>query len=659
MNAARPGVLASAHRRISFTPLIGLVIGAAAALHKLLYASVLTNDDFMHRVYALQLLAGDRPVRDFFDDGMGLMYAVSAAAQWVFGYRLLSEAIVIALATGVSAFLVYDVVRRTTGSVLAATLSALLLLAAMPRGYGYPKLIVYAVAAALWWRYVRTPSRGAMWALAAWAAIAFYWRPDHGVYVAIGVALAVVAAHGAGALAVTRCLQAATITLVLIAPWLIFAAVETGGLGRFVRSGVTVAFEEHRDQTVPRWPLRTPGDVIRVDSPESYAPTIGIRWTEDSSPEQRQDLLHRYELTTVSARDSTTRARVSAQSVAMLRRLLAEPIVEDTNGIDRGSARLSGWSSWLSIERWRFEHWWFRVTLFPALGGRAEAANAAALLLFAVPLAGLAGAGLLGRVLPGTVTALQLGSFSAFAVLVDLGLVREPLHVRVGDAVVLPAIVMGVLLASLMRVTRGMRRASPRWLVRACSAVVVFMTMKSLAVAGQSGEQVRKVADKWIATGSLSRALQDSVTRPLWASPPIDYRRVDHPDNTLQLAAYAHACLGPADRILVLWFAPEIYYYADRLMAGRHVFFMSALGRLAYEREMEMHKIMRSPPQIVFTRSLSGHDTLSSLPELRDLIARDYRVGGTIDDSDPYVILVRKDRDPVRPYGPGQWPCYR
>jgi hypothetical protein len=59
---------------------LGATIAVVAALHKMLYASVLVNDDFMHRAYALQLLGGDWPIRDFFDYGMVLMYVVSALA---------------------------------------------------------------------------------------------------------------------------------------------------------------------------------------------------------------------------------------------------------------------------------------------------------------------------------------------------------------------------------------------------------------------------------------------------------------------------------------------------------------------------------------------------------------------------------------------------
>jgi hypothetical protein len=43
-----------------------------------------------------------------------------------------------------------------------------------------------------------------------------------------------------------------------------------------------------------------------------------------------------------------------------------------------------------------------------------------------------------------------------------------------------------------------------------------------------------------------------------------------------------------------------------------------------------------------------------------DLVGRDYHIAGSIpDNDDPYQILVRADRTPVRDYGADRWPCYR
>jgi hypothetical protein len=635
---------------------LGAGLAVLAALHKLLYASVLVNDDFMHRAYGLQVLGGDRPIRDFFDYGMVLMYAVSAAAQELFGYRLFAEAFVIAVMVGISTFLAFALVKRLTDSILAAALSAIVFLVAMPRGYGYPKLIVYAVAAVLWWRYSDKPVAARAVALGLWTAIAFYWRPDHGAYVAMGVILVMISAHGLSRQTMAACARAGIVALALIAPWLIYASVQLGGLGRFVESGTIAAVEEHvTGQTVPRWPVLRVSDLIDVETPEPYAPTFGVRWTHDSSAESRARVLAEYGLTVASTRDEVSQTvRASERTLPALRQLIAEPILEDTDGIERGAARVSS-SNWPESQRRRFEHWWLRVRWLRALDEQGAAGEAATILLFALPAAAVAVTA--RKYLPEKVTRTQLIAFAVFALIVNFGVLRTPFHIRAGDAIVLPAILLGIIAASLQHVTATMQRAG-RWLVRAIAVVVVLMFMKSLAVAGQSGERITWLAGEW---ESLDRArgAWEEVTGRLMSSPPIDYWRNRHPEVTLRLAAYARECVPETDRILVLWFAPEIYYYSERLMAGRHVFYLSQFSGLPFEREMELAKIGRVQPPVVFTREKSERNAREAFPEALDLVKRDYHVAGSIEDNDRYLILVRNDRVPQRGYGPKQWPCYR
>jgi hypothetical protein len=182
--------------------------------------------------------------------------------------------------------------------------------------------------------------------------------------------------------------------------------------------------------------------------------------------------------------------------------------------------------------------------------------------------------------------------------------------------------------------------------------------MKSLAGAGQSGERVTWVAGEWESL-DRSRAAREEVMGRLMSSPPIDYWQKRNPEVTLRLAAYARECVPESERILVLWFAPEIYYYSERLMATRHAFFLEEFRNLPFERDMEFRKITHWPPTVVFTRARSERSVRQAFPQVMDLLARDYHVGGSVKDDDPYLILVRSDRTPVREYGADRWPCYR
>jgi hypothetical protein len=637
----------------------GIGLAVLASLHKMLLASVLVNDDFMHRTYSRQLLAGELPIKDFFDYGMGLMYAVSAAAQVVFGYRLLSEAVVIGVATAVATFLVYDVARRATDSKIVGCLAALILVVAAPRGYAYPKLIVYAVAAALWWRYVWAPDRRKAIALGLWAGIAFYWRPDHGAYVAAGVTLAIVAAHGVRIVTVQRCMQAGLAAMLLVTPYVVFASVQAGGFVAFVHSGITAVSEEHRTtgRVLPSWPVRHGRDLVGVDPAEKYAPDIGIRWTADSSADARRAVLEKYELVVVATRNEVSQqVRLSARAVRDLRAFLAEPIVEDTGGVDRGPALLPA-STWTRLDRWRFQHWWLRVRILPGLAGQAPAGEGAAVLLFLLPVMGIVVAlPRLRRHLPSRITVASLLCFGLFGVLVDFGLLRTPFHVRAGEAVVLPAIALGLLVAALWRMSLVKHRWGRR-LTRGGLAMFVLLLGHTLIVAGQSGERVAWLAGGWTSV-DRSRAAREEVGERLWSTPPVEYWRNRNPEITLQLAMYAQDCVAPTDRILVLWFAPEIYYYANRLMAGRHVFFLPALRTLPDEQRMELDKLRRFRPVLAFAR-VSDRSAGEAFPDMIDFLASDFEIAASVDDmGERYLILTRQDRVPVRSYGKHGWPCF-
>src|SRR6185436_2262796 len=83
----------------------GILIAVVAGLHKAILTATPTNDDYQHLAYARQLLAGDLPLRDFWDISTTLQEAISAASQLLFGQRLLSEAIVIGVATAMAVYL--------------------------------------------------------------------------------------------------------------------------------------------------------------------------------------------------------------------------------------------------------------------------------------------------------------------------------------------------------------------------------------------------------------------------------------------------------------------------------------------------------------------------------------------------------------------------
>jgi hypothetical protein len=634
---------------------------ALAAVYHTVLVSVPTNDNFMHLALARQVLGGEVPVRDFFDSGIPLMYLLSALAEQVVGYRLLSEALLVGGLSAVSAYLVYRCTWELTASRTAAVLAALLLVLAAPRGYSYPKLIVYAGAAALWWGYVRAPGTRRLVALGLWTALAFYWRPDHGVYVAVGVVLATVAAQGPTRLAATATATAGGVALILVLPFLVFVQVQMGLLA-YVQTGYLQGQYEHVKErhAVPDWPLRGPGDLVRLAAAEAYAPAISIRWTAGSGAQDRAAVMARHGAVPLAADGpQTQRVRLSDISRETLRRLIDEPIVEDTADVDRGAAILLAGSWRRPWHRWQFAHAWLRVEPFPAVDGVAAAGETLAALWYVLPLAfALLALAPLRRHLVDGVTPAAIAAFAAFGLVVDVGLLRTPYAVRAVDAVVLPAVMLACVLVVAARAVAH-RGAVVRASAAACVAVCAVLVLRSVAVAGDLDARSGWLAGEWASRDRARGAWADAWAR-LSASPPIAYWEDRPAGADLRLARYAHACVPESDRLLVLWFAPQIHYYADRLMAHRHVVFVPAWRDLAHEEPMTLAKIERhDPPIVLATRAVLEAEATESHPRVVEHVRTAYDVADAFeDDGQEYVVFARRGRPVLREYGPRGWPCY-
>jgi hypothetical protein len=634
---------------------LGILIALVAGLHKAVLTSTPVNDDYQHLAYARQLLAGDLPLRNFWDLSTTLQELISAVSQLVFGHRLLSEAIVIGVATAVAVYLVFRVLQQVTGSSLIAALCAALFIVAMPRAYAYPKWIVYALASWLWWSNVWWPSRQKAIAAGLSVAAAFYWRHDHGVLVAVGVALGMAAAHGFSRTAIRHTVLAGVVALGVTLPYLVFAAAQLG-FGNLARMELTALEDENdRSRAELRWPMRATADLFRHEPPDVYAPQLTIRWKESASPEARIAALAKYGLTPIAA-DGPQAQRVilSPRSIDSLKSLIEDPLIEDTAGVERGRAAFS-WTQWPVWDRLRFHVGWFRFSLLPGIDQQIAAGAAAAMIVHAMPLlAALLAGPSLRRLLPPAVTPRTLLLFAAFAVLVNLGLLRDPYESRVADVIVLPAILFGVFLAVLLRADYP---AVARWSLRIVALVLMLLAVKSLAVAGDFGDRTRWL----IGEGrSLARArgAWSEVAARLTASPPSRFWAGRTGPLWVRFAEYARRCTAPTDRLLILWYAPEIHYDSDRLMAGRHIYFFSAFRDIEDEQRRELEKVTRFAPPIVLANRDNYNAAVTAFPALMRYVESTYVTAAAFDeDGDRFSILVRKDSPPATDKATG-WPCY-
>lgn len=208
---------------------VALGLGMAAGSFRLLAFRGLPNDQYMHLVWAQEVLGGAWPTRDFVDPGMPLAVLLSAAAQ-ALAPGPFGEAVLCAVMLGLAAAITCRLVAEVSGSTLAGLLAGALEVALYPRLYGYPKILVPAVALLLILRCTRSGSRRALLLLAGWTVVAFLLRYDLGVFTAIACAGALAvsdAPPAARARAVGRYVLAG---LVLVSPYLLFLELSGGVL---------------------------------------------------------------------------------------------------------------------------------------------------------------------------------------------------------------------------------------------------------------------------------------------------------------------------------------------------------------------------------------------------------------------------------------------
>jgi hypothetical protein len=629
--------------------LVGVAIALIAGTQKAILLGTAGNDDYQHLAYARQLLSGDLPLRDFWDISTTLQEMVSAVSQILFGHRLLSEALIVGIATAIAVFLVFRLVTRLTGSAWLAIGCALLFVVAIPRAYAYPKWLVYSIAASLWWSYVWSPSaRKAIFAGAS-VAVAFYWRHDHGVLAAIGVALSVTAAHGWRHETLSRLAVAGSVALAGALPYLLFSASMIGVRDVIQLDRATFTGEHAATHAELRWPLRSVGDYVGIKPAEWYAPEIIIRWRADLPADARAAALKKYELTLTADEDENLeRVRLSARSLGMLRALIDDPQIEDTSRVDRARGTFSR-DYWPLIDRALFRYPLLRLKLLPGIDLPADAGMAAALMMHAIPLLVL----LLiftpvKARLPPAVTARSLLCFASFAVLVNLALVREPYSLRSTEVLVLPATLLAVFFAAMLRPAASI---GARWTARAIAAAMMVVALKSLAVAGEFPTRVLLLTND---------ATRRQLVSNLLASPPSRLRGQQAELPTARLADYVRRCVSRDDRILVLWYAPEIHYESDRLMAGRHLYFFTTFADDEREQQRELEKVLRFKPPIVLTSSLDAAAAQKAFPAAVRQVNSDYVTSAFFDaDGARYSILTRMDRPASVTDTITGWPCYQ
>jgi hypothetical protein len=391
-----------------------------AAAFRWLTLTEFLNDHFDHVALAQQLRLGALPVRDFVDEGMPLMYAISAAAWSLINAPFLSEAIIVALAFAIAAALSFRVAARLSRSMLAAALAVIAQVAIFPRTYSYPKLLVQAVAIAVACWAVRNLTTRRIAALSAATALGYYFRHDHAVYLGVAiVTLLVIVQWPVGMRAVVRTLVLyAALAAAFVLPHLLYVQWAAG-----IPTYVAIA-RQYLSSEAASAPYQIPVPYLDTRAGlwirRNAAPN-NVRWAPSVDDQTREALEQRYHMDRVEHDEGTTwRYHIRDTSPANLRAIQNDPHVEDTDGFNR----LVQARSWRSA--------WRLLQLEP--GWRVQENSLAVLfwLSWLLPVAAIA---LLvaRRRDHSTADAAVVAMLAVLAFFTDVAFLRAPLHVRLPD----------------------------------------------------------------------------------------------------------------------------------------------------------------------------------------------------------------------------------
>ena len=216
----------------SRTTVVCAALGVAAltVVWRVLTFTGFNNDHYIYLAGAQQIVLGEWPIRDFVDPGWPLMYSVSALARVLFGRELWVELLLVSSAFAIGAAFTVATAARLSGSVIVAVLVTLLEVGLNPRSFGYPKILLYAIAGWMLVAAARRISHSRAVLLGAFTVVAFLFRHDHGLYIGAGSLAAIVFASWRDGIRVLvrRAATFAATTVVCLLPWAVFVQYHVG-----------------------------------------------------------------------------------------------------------------------------------------------------------------------------------------------------------------------------------------------------------------------------------------------------------------------------------------------------------------------------------------------------------------------------------------------
>jgi hypothetical protein len=633
----------------------GLTAGAVAAFAGTFLVryvtAAFTNDHFVHLSRAQQIVLGDLPIRDFFDPGLTLQYYASAGALVLSGHNLFGEAILTSTFIAAGVALTFVAATRLSRSYWLASVAAVIAAMSMPRLYNYPKAFLYVLAIVCALRYSTQPGLMRLLTLAMVTAVAFLFRHDHGVYIGVAAVVLLTVRHWPVARAMaTPVIIYGAITLALLAPFLFFVQA-TVGLVRHARS-TSNQRESVSTLRFNRLPITFDRDAPLLAVAPPSRPRINIRWADGITDDVRRDLERRHALLQPAQVAASTWSYVPARlDTPHIAALINDPAAADTHGIDRARSTVDD-SSRLDILQRRFPV--LRLQVAPGLLTRDNALAWFYYVTFLLPVVGVAI--VVVSLWRGEIDRAEAASAAmtvSVCLIVVQTLVRGSPDSRLPD-VAGPIAVLGAWVAARWIHVGARHGTAARRATITSVALAGLLTVWSVTT-NAAGMATLEASGVFSGPAAVVRQARRATER-LRSRPIANWSR--DASGLGGVARYVFECTAPGDRLLAAWFAPQVFFYAERAFAGGQVYLIPGWHDSPDDQRLTVERLQRQRVPIVLESDDSDYETF--FPIVAEYIHSNYRaVALNGDRLSGYRILLDRRLPPTRTYEPLGVPCYR
>jgi hypothetical protein len=190
------------------------------------------------------------------------------------------------------------------------------------------------------------------------------------------------------------------------------------------------------------------------------------------------------------------------------------------------------------------------------------------------------------------------------------------------------------------------------------TAVVAITTLLSAADISRFGPGWEAV---WAGgpTGAFRHGVD--VVRTLKQRPQLDVWRPNDPA-LKEATRYVRDCTGRSDRLLVTWFAPEVYFYAERLFAAGQAFFYPGFFTTDRDQRRALSRLAAEPvPVALMLAGDGGRFFATEYPLLADYLEREFRVAGKFatQSAAGFDVLVSRHARATGTHPASGLPCFR